>query len=121
MSRITALGATGLSVNGVIFDFLDTGIAPLRQRSHPTWLYRDFNDPRHTRRGPRSELPVKTRRSVYKLLTGEELPEVFEYLDGARPLRLVENKYDIITVCPRWGPELDFPTRVPRRAPSRRV
>lgn len=52
MSRIAALGTAGLSVNGIIYDFLLTGLAPLRQRLRPVWLFWDFNDAGRTRCGP---------------------------------------------------------------------
>lgn len=101
MSRIAAVGEAGLMVNGVIFDFLATGIAPLRAPPRPAWLYPDFNDAGRTRRGPGSDVPHRVLKMAYKLLTGVELPSGFDYPEGAGPLRLLTNKYDIINSLPK--------------------
>lgn len=48
-------------------------------------------------------------KSTYKLLTGNALPDVFEYPVDTGPLRLVENKYDIINSMPKMGPRTRLP------------
>lgn len=103
LNRIATLRITGLSTEGVIYDFLSTNLAPLRQRSRPAWLYSDFNDESRTRQGANSGLPLPALQRAYKVLTGLDFPDGFEYPPGAGPLRLVEKKYQIINWLPKMN------------------
>ncbi|GJM88657.1 hypothetical protein PR202_ga04746 [Eleusine coracana subsp. coracana] len=108
-----------LSVNGIIFDFLTTSLAPLHVRSRPAWLYRDFNDAGRTQRGLGSDVPESVLKVAVEAIDRRVvLPSMFDYPE-VRPSRLPGEGRQLDPAVPtRWRQQFATGKGKKARSPS---
>jgi hypothetical protein len=73
LSRITGLGAQGLTATMVVGDYLRRRLAPLRERGRPAWMYTGVTDHGRTAAGPGSNFTSDTVHGILKVLLGSKV------------------------------------------------
>jgi hypothetical protein len=73
LSRITGLGAQGLTATMVVGDYLRRRLAPLRERGRPAWIWTGITDHGRTAAGPGSDYTPDTVYQILKILLGSKV------------------------------------------------